>query len=250
MAITTLGGTLPGSVTGTGVRNYSTGDAVSADGLQADLGDAYAPAMYCLPAGVVLGFACTASGLDVTIPAGSVWYARQVWLVTANATVTVADNSSTYIWGCSDGGLRQTVTTLPPIGFSNYTAAIVAQVSASGGVATVASYKQWAMGSSIVATPGGLSSITGTLANADYTASAAQYAGEVILVAHTGWTATHNLIMPIVAGMRRWIVNTCGQSVTIKGATGTGPTIATSRAASVVCDGTNWIRLTADSILT
>jgi hypothetical protein len=50
--------------------------------------------------------------------------------------------------------------------------------------------------------------------------------------------------------MRRWIVNTCGQSVVVKGATGAGLTIANSRAACVVCDGTNWMRLTADSLLT
>jgi hypothetical protein len=250
MAITTLSGTLPTSVTAAGVRNYTTGDAVSAAGLQADLGDAYAPAMYCLPSGVVLGFACTASGLGVTIPAGSVWYARQVWLVTTDTVVTVPDNSTTYLWGCSDGVIRQTSTTTAPTGYSAYTAAIVAQVSASGGVATVAAYKQWAMGSSIVPVPGGLTSITGALPDADYTVLPAQYAGEVILVAHTGWTATHNLIMPIAVGMLRWIVNTCGQSVVVKGATGTGPTIATARAACAVCDGTNWLRLTADSVLT
>jgi hypothetical protein len=250
MAITTLSGTLPTAVTAAGVRNYTTGDAVSAAGLQADLGDAYAPAMYCLPAGVVLGFACTASGLSVTIPAGSVWFARQVWLVTGDITVTVPDNATTYLWGCSDGVIRQTSSTTPPTGYTAYTAAIVAQVSASSGVATVAAYKQWAMGSSIVAVPGSLSSITGTLPNADYTVPPSQYASEVILVAHAGWTATHNLFMPLAAGMRRWIVNTCGQSVVVKGTTGTGPTIANNRAAAVVCDGTNWVRLTADSVLT
>lgn len=60
-------------------------------------------------------------------------------------------------------------------------------------------------------------------------------------------TGTRNLVVPLVK--RRWTVrNTCtGGSVQVIGASGTGITIATVKTAIVECDGTNVLRITADT---
>ena len=60
-------------------------------------------------------------------------------------------------------------------------------------------------------------------------------------------TATRDVIVPLVP--RVWFVrNTCtGGSIRVIGASGTGITIATVKAAIVSCDGTNVNRITADA---
>ena len=55
-----------------------------------------------------------------------------------------------------------------------------------------------------------------------------------------------NMIVP--ATVRRYmVVNTSGQALTVKTAAGTGIAIASTKAAMVLCDGTNVIRLTPDA---
>lgn len=67
------------------------------------------------------------------------------------------------------------------------------------------------------------------------------------LVTTGALTATRNLVVPLVP--RVWFVrNTCtGGSIQVIGASGTGVTIATAKAAIVSCDGTNLNRITADA---
>jgi hypothetical protein len=67
------------------------------------------------------------------------------------------------------------------------------------------------------------------------------------LVTTGSLTATRNLVVPLVP--RVWFVrNTCtGGSIQVIGASGTGVTIATAKAAIVSCDGTNVNRITADA---
>lgn len=94
-----------------------------------------------------------------------------------------------------------------------------------------------------------LCSVTGAKADANYTGLATEYYCTHIKWGITGWTGTHNYVVPSNTGQSWTFVNTCGQSVQVIAATGTGVTIATSRAASVMFDGTNVVRLTADSTL-
>jgi hypothetical protein len=62
-------------------------------------------------AGVLSGGVCTASGLVVTVPANTFFVAGgMVWFNESNHTESFADAASTWLWGCSDGLLRQTTT--------------------------------------------------------------------------------------------------------------------------------------------
>jgi hypothetical protein len=83
--------------------------------------------------------------------------------------------------------------------------------------------------------------------DANYTLLAAEADVDVIKVSSGTITATRDLIVPIGFPKQWWIVNGNAQSVRIIGATGTGITIATTKAALVMADGTNVIRLTADT---
>lgn len=65
----------------------------------------------------------------------------------------------------------------------------------------------------------------------------------------TNLTATRNLVVPNVTGQVYFVFNNTGgaQSIQVIGASGTGVTIATGKRAVVYFDGTNWVRLTADT---
>lgn len=83
--------------------------------------------------------------------------------------------------------------------------------------------------------------------DANYTLLAAEADVDVIKVSSGTITTTRDLIVPITFPRKWWVVNGNAQSVRIIGATGTGITIATGKAACVMADGTNVIRLTADA---
>lgn len=83
--------------------------------------------------------------------------------------------------------------------------------------------------------------------DANYTLTAAEADVDVIKVSSGTITATRDLIVPIGFPKRWWIVNGNAQSVRIIGASGTGITVATGKSALVMADGTNVIRLTADT---
>lgn len=89
--------------------------------------------------------------------------------------------------------------------------------------------------------------ITGSKSNADYTLLAAEYTRRMIRLGWTGWSGGHNVVVPLVAGAIWWIINATGQTATVIGATGTGIAVANAKVACVACDGTNIIRLTADT---
>jgi hypothetical protein len=59
-------------------------------------------------------------------------------------------------------------------------------------------------------------------------------------------TAGRNVVVPLNK-KQYTIVNTTGQTLTVKTAAGTGIAVATAKAAIVACDGTNVIRITPDT---
>jgi hypothetical protein len=71
----------------------------------------------------------------------------------------------------------------------------------------------------------------------------------LVVTSGVSLTATRKLIVPISQGGFYIVTNstTGAQAIQVIGLTGTGVTIANARSALVICDGTNWIRLTADS---
>lgn len=85
------------------------------------------------------------------------------------------------------------------------------------------------------------------MSDANTTPTAAQFVNRVLKFTGT-LTAGRDIVLPLVAGAVYWIINgtTGGFALTAKGSSGTGIAIAASKTAAVMCDGTNFIRLTAD----
>jgi hypothetical protein len=85
--------------------------------------------------------------------------------------------------------------------------------------------------------------------DADFTPNSPVSAAKFLLVGNlVALTATRKVILPVIKGLEFFIQNltTGAQSITVIGATGTGITIATAKSAWVFCDGTNYVRCSAD----
>ena len=83
--------------------------------------------------------------------------------------------------------------------------------------------------------------------DANYTLTQPECDVDVIKISAGTISTTRDFIVPITFPKQWVVVNGTAQSVRIIGATGTGITIATTKAATVMADGTNVIRLTADA---
>jgi hypothetical protein len=88
---------------------------------------------------------------------------------------------------------------------------------------------------------------TKAMADANYTLLAAEYDNRIL--EFTGaLTATRTITLPLEDGREYVIKNACtGGSLTFQPPTGTGVTIATVKSAIIYCDGTNYVRVTADA---
>lgn len=82
--------------------------------------------------------------------------------------------------------------------------------------------------------------------DANYTLTQPESEVNVISITAGTITATRDFIVPISFPKIWTVINQTAQSVRIIGATGTGITIATVKTATVMADGTNVVRLTAD----
>lgn len=128
------GGTNPVGTPGT--KDFASGPLSSAD-LKNSFRDTLNAGIYQLAAGVLVGGVCTVSGLVVTVPSGTVYFAQQTWQGTSDTTISVPDNSTSYVWGCSDGVLRLTSSTTPPLGFVRAQCALLVKATAVSGVVTL-----------------------------------------------------------------------------------------------------------------
>lgn len=82
--------------------------------------------------------------------------------------------------------------------------------------------------------------------DANYTLTQPEADVDVIKISAGTISTTRDFIVPVAFPKVWTVVNGTAQSVRIIGASGTGITIATTKAAMVMADGTNVIRLTAD----
>jgi len=92
--------------------------------------------------------------------------------------------------------------------------------------------------------------ITGYLAktlpsDADYTLSAAEDNNDILVISGT-LTATRNIVISLTP-RQRTVHNNTGQSLQFIGASGTGVTVATAKRAIIYSDGTNIVRVMADT---
>jgi hypothetical protein len=89
------------------------------------------------------------------------------------------------------------------------------------------------------------SSIDFSGAHADYTLSAAEI--KTMFLAATNADAGANIIAPNTEGKVFCVINGSGQAITILVSGETGITVANTKTAFVYCNGTDYIRLTADA---
>lgn len=82
--------------------------------------------------------------------------------------------------------------------------------------------------------------------DANYTLTQPEADVDVIKISAGTITATRDFIVPIAFPKVWTVINGTAQSVRIIGASGTGITIATVKTATVMADGTNVVRITAD----
>lgn len=143
MAWQTISGTAQASVGASGLKEFAANAPLFASELNRDFQDVQAPALYALASGVLAGGVCTASGLTVTVPAGTLYYARAVWLSDSAMHYTVPDGATTYLWGCADGIVRMTSTLAPPGGWNYRTACLLCRATTSGGIAVADNSVQW-----------------------------------------------------------------------------------------------------------
>jgi hypothetical protein len=86
--------------------------------------------------------------------------------------------------------------------------------------------------------------------DADTTLTTAQAQSGDIIVIDTGtYTAGRNVILPTVKGLQFTVFNNQGGAfaATFKTASGTGVAVAQTKTAIIRCDGTNYVRVTADT---
>lgn len=88
-----------------------------------------------------------------------------------------------------------------------------------------------------------------TVADADITLTAAQAACDIIEVATGTYTAGRNVVLPTVNGLKYIVFNNQGGAfaATFKTSAGTGVAVAQAKRATIYCDGTNYVRVTADT---
>jgi hypothetical protein len=83
--------------------------------------------------------------------------------------------------------------------------------------------------------------------DANYTLTQPEANVDVISITAGVITTTRDIIVPVAFPKLWTVINKTAQSVRIIGATGTGITIATLKTAIVMADGTNIVRVTADT---
>ena len=145
MALQTINGFDPSALTSgnpvsaNGIKEFANGagNSPQAVDVNKDFRDAYNAPIYMMAVGVITGGVCTASGLTITFPSGSQYFAGQVWNGISDTTFTVTDNATTYAWGNTDGVIRTTSSTTPPIGWNRNTSCLIGRFVASSGVVTI-----------------------------------------------------------------------------------------------------------------
>lgn len=186
------------------------------------------------------GVIAAGAGLSVTVAALTAIVGT--WLQT-NASTTVGSLTASVtnsIWLRQDGTFTATTGAAPNPADGHGLYLLWGTATCDGAsVTAVTNDRTWVQS--------GYVAITGAKADSDYTAADTEHTCKVLRCAWTGWTGGKNLILPLHAGGRWEIINLTGQTLTAKAASGTGIAIASTKAATVLCDGTNIIRLTADA---
>ena len=174
----------------------------------------------------------TTTGLVWGYYGGKVQLAGAVTSI-ANGTVTLTASTTNYVEAHPEtGAVSKNATGFTPGYLPLYTVVT--------GAATISSYTDqrtnYVLNDALAKA---LTDANATLTQAEGACSTLTFIGTL--------TATRNITVPLV-GKRQWTVyNGTGQSLQFIGATGTGITVATLKHAIVRSDGTNIMRVTADT---
>jgi hypothetical protein len=154
----------------------------------------------------------------------------------ANGTVALTASTTNYVEATRAGVVSKNTTA--------YTAGSIPLYTIVTGTATVTSYTDYRMW---VCLPGVSQRLAFAMSDANTTLSSAQ--AKCSILEFTGTLgAGRNIVVPLAA--RQWTVynsTTGGFALTFIGATGTGIAVAATKRAIVYADGTNVVRVTADT---
>lgn len=176
--------------------------------------------------------ASTTSGLTWGYYGGKASLAGVITAI-ANGTVVLSASTTNYVEAHPDTGAVSKNTT-------GFTAGYLPLYTVVAGASSVTSYTDQ-RGPYVLN-----DSLAKALTDANATLTQAEAANAVLTLTGT-LTTTRNIVVPLV-GKRQWTVyNGTGQSLQFIGATGTGITVATLKHAIVRSDGTNIVRVTADT---
>lgn len=139
----TLTGMPADQVGAEGLTLFQSGQPLPALALNRDFGEVQHPTAYALATGVIAGGQCTATGLTVLVPAGTMYYARVIWWTPDGTSYVVPDGVTRYFWGCADGVVRVIPGSGPPDGWDHRSACLLCRVVSSGGQATIDLSVQW-----------------------------------------------------------------------------------------------------------
>jgi hypothetical protein len=152
----------------------------------------------------------------------------------ANGTVALTASTTNYVEATRAGVVSKNTT--------GFTAGQIPLYSIVTGAATVTSYTDYRL-----ASPPSTGRLVKAMANANQTLTAAE-ARNNIFECTGALTALRDLVVPL--GAQQWTVyanTTGGFGVRVIGTSGTGITIADTKRAIVYADGTNVVRVTADT---
>lgn len=174
----------------------------------------------------------TSSGLTWGYFGGNVRLAGVVTQV-SNGSLTLTASTTCYIQAHPETGAVSFNTT-------SFTAGYVPLYTVVTGAATVTSYTDWR--SPYVAND----TLAKALTDANTTLTQAEDACSTLTFTGT-LTTTRNITISLVGKRKRAVYNGTNQSLQFIGPTGTGITVATLKHAIVRSDGTNIVRVTADT---
>lgn len=178
----------------------------------------------------------TTTGLSIGYHGGKILLAGVVTTI-ADGTVSLTASTTTYVEAHPDTGAVSSNTSAFTPGYLP-----IATVTTNGtGIVPSTGFvdkRTLALATN--------STLSKALSDANTTLTQAQAANSTLTFTGT-LTATRDVVVPLV-GNKQWTVyNGTGQSLRFIGPTGTGITVATVKHAIVRSDGTNIVRVTADT---
>lgn len=179
------------------------------------------------------------SGLNWFYYGGTMLVDGALTTISNNAAALVLSASTTnYIEATRAGVVSKNTTAFTPGSIPLYTA-----VTGASSVASYTDNRAWVMPAGV----GGRCSIV-MASDANLTLTQPQAVGSYLaFTSSVSLTATRNIVLPL--GVQQWTVlnnTTGGQALQFIGASGSGTTVAATKRAIILADGTNIVRVTAD----